>query len=410
MKIKKSFFAFCCLIIFQNNFCMLNQIKELFQTYVQQKSPQELNKELLHAIDCYKLEEVRNAIAAGASVNAINVSGYTALIRACQGGGYNDSDRTKNNFEIAKLLIECGADVNLRDSYDINCGGGQTPIMWAIQYNRNDLLQLLISNGARLNEVCLSGYTVLMSSVRSMPYLFKFLLNYFIENFGLDYTKKFINLKNKYKFTALMESCYAGDSYAWNHDLELRNKVVENTKLLLKYGAEVNSKNISGQTALIRACGVHKKELVEILLEAGANFTIKDDKEKKGIDHVVKLYRDSNKELEREIVGILKSYEDRFINFKKELFEAIKNNDLNKVRCLATIKPYSFSIYDENGNNPLHIAAINNRPEIFRFILSIRPILLTEVNNQNKTPLEAYPQMIMHLYIRNSINLEIKNN
>lgn len=48
----------------------------------------------------------------------------------------------KGDFETVKKLISMGADVNER------AGNGLTPVMFAARYNRTEILQLLIEEGA----------------------------------------------------------------------------------------------------------------------------------------------------------------------------------------------------------------------------------------------------------------------
>jgi outer membrane protein assembly factor BamB len=109
--------------------------------YSQQSDP----KSLLVAARTGDVAGVRAALAAGADVdvNAKTRYGATALSFACMRG----------NSKIVKLLIEAGADVNVRDSFY-----GSTPLNWALYEENLDVVKLLIDGGATDLDLALSTY------------------------------------------------------------------------------------------------------------------------------------------------------------------------------------------------------------------------------------------------------------
>ena len=60
----------------------------------------------------------------------------------------------KGDLEIVKRLMELGSDVNQKSE-------GMTPIMYAAKYNRTNILQLLIENGADIKAKSSKGITAL---------------------------------------------------------------------------------------------------------------------------------------------------------------------------------------------------------------------------------------------------------
>ncbi|MBU2950314.1 ankyrin repeat domain-containing protein [Tamlana agarivorans] len=56
------------------------------------------------------------------------------------------------DIETVRKLIERGADVNAKSN-------GMTPVMYAAKFNRVEILQLLIDNGANLKAKCAKGKT-----------------------------------------------------------------------------------------------------------------------------------------------------------------------------------------------------------------------------------------------------------
>ena len=127
-------------------------------------------------------------------INYQNEKGWTALMMACV-----NSNNYSNN-EIVKLLLENGADLNLKDVY------GNTALMLS----------------------CINSNT--SSNIETVKLL--------LEN-GAD-----INLKNDLEYTALMLSCMNSNN----------GSNIETFKLLLDYEANINLKNINGYTALMLTC------------------------------------------------------------------------------------------------------------------------------------------------------------
>ncbi len=60
----------------------------------------------------------------------------------------------KGDLETVQKLIELGEDVNKK-------WNGLTPAMYAAKFNRTDVLELLIKNGANLKTKCAKGHTAL---------------------------------------------------------------------------------------------------------------------------------------------------------------------------------------------------------------------------------------------------------
>ena len=122
--------------------------------------PQPPSISIIAAAHDGNIEAVKQHIAAGTDVNAKNNQEETALYHACM-----PFIRTDNPVEIVELLIENGADVNVK-STGIT---GWTPIHQASQilrYEDNDttavdIIELLIENGADVNAKDRIGLTPL---------------------------------------------------------------------------------------------------------------------------------------------------------------------------------------------------------------------------------------------------------
>ena len=87
------------------------------------------------------IEPVKQAIAAGADLNAKMQGGYTPLHLAA----------IYDHKEIAEILITEGADVNAKNNRDM------TPLHYAAGNGRKEIAELLISAGADVNAKVASG-------------------------------------------------------------------------------------------------------------------------------------------------------------------------------------------------------------------------------------------------------------
>jgi hypothetical protein len=94
----------------------------------------DLTDDLLAATRKGDLAKVKALLDKGASVNAKSPYGQTPLFFACD-RGYS---------EIAKLLVDRGADVNVEDTFY-----HATPLSWAARKNHTDIVKLLIDHGAK---------------------------------------------------------------------------------------------------------------------------------------------------------------------------------------------------------------------------------------------------------------------
>lgn len=110
-----------------------------------------LNGTPLHVAARLNYPDIAEAlIIRGANINATYMRGKTPLHTAVW---------SKNNFEVVKVTIDRGADINAYEKSQ-----GKTPLHRVAYYGHTDIAELLILNGAKVNFRNFSGYTPLTSA------------------------------------------------------------------------------------------------------------------------------------------------------------------------------------------------------------------------------------------------------
>lgn len=155
------------------------------------------------------------------------------------------------NFELARDLIAQGADINFKYS------SGWTPLHVNVQYGFKDRVKLLLKLGAS------------------------------------------VNIKDDHGKTPLYLTA--------NHVSMDEANDLENLKLLINHAAEVNSPDSDGRTPLHAAAYFGRKELTKLLLELGADVSIKDNNEQTAAD----LASDP------QIKALINSYENTISEIKR---------------------------------------------------------------------------------------------
>jgi hypothetical protein len=172
---------------------------------------------------------------------------YAALANAAYDG----------DIQAADILIKLGADINQQAQE-----GGRTPLMQAVLKNNADMAAFLLKNGA--DEFIKDSYgktalDMISPTDSQTNALFKVLA---------EYEKLFPNLRYSMNdtsgfFTPLGVAAIKGDLVA--------------ARVLIALGADVNvSPEKSKLTPLMQAVSKNNKNMVQFLLEKGANTTLKN--------------------------------------------------------------------------------------------------------------------------------------
>ena len=195
---------------------------------------------------------LQSIIERGMDVNALNNRGETALLCAC---------RSAQNESI-KLLLEMGADPNIRDAE--GCTSLQVAVYGCCT---NETLQNIIVHKAHLNDQNFGGETALwLACFYGQQGSVKFLLE----------AGSYPNLANNDGDTSLHAAVLGGCS----------KRIIQS---IIDHGADVNTTNKRKQTALLLACKKKKVNVIKALLACGAEPKTASDDGDTCLHNVVKI-------------------------------------------------------------------------------------------------------------------------
>jgi hypothetical protein len=184
-----------------------------------------------------EVEDTRRFVTVG---SVAIVSPESPFIRAAE----------EDDLEALTALI-AGTDVNLRDKRSHT-----TALEHAVKNANREMVQLLLSSGAKVNAKNSSNETALMmfDDDATSDLLWDLI------NAGAK-----VNLKDDFGNTALMQAAASNN--------------LEALKALIDAGAEVNIKNKQGRTALMFAASEGNVNIVRALVLAGADANATDEEE-----------------------------------------------------------------------------------------------------------------------------------
>lgn len=182
-------------------------------------------------------------------------------------------------------LLKRGASPDVKVTMAISTEGGEVVeenvplIMRAIYDNRIDIVKYFLSNpyhSVDVNAMDDDAETVLMRTIDHIDDLLDRAAandvterSFAILRLLLKAPKIQVNLQNKNGMTALM----------WASNLRTVN-------MLLNAGVDVNMQNKYGMRALMHAAAWNKYDIAKRLIEAGADYTLRDDNGKLAADYV----------------------------------------------------------------------------------------------------------------------------
>jgi ankyrin repeat protein len=196
----------------------------------------------------------------------------------------------EQQFTTVHKIVFCAVGRDLREEMQLSTAAinkadakGRTALAWAAARGDQGIVQTLLEFGANPNITCATGNSPLLRSVRAQsPSCIKLLLDH-----GAD-----VQWKSDLGFTALHYAAYykddeayllplldAGarvneeDKYGWTAlAATAEYDHVKSAKVLLQRNAAVESRDKNGWTPLLRAVASNSHGVLELLLEAGADY------------------------------------------------------------------------------------------------------------------------------------------
>jgi len=184
------------------------------------------------------ITEVKKQLAWGANPNSRTFWYLESPLHEAARGGYP---------EIVKLLLEKGAQVNIRNE------GGATPLHYAARNGNIEVMEILLENGADVTQKGTGCGTALQWAARNgQIQAIKTLMSN-----GVD-----INQRGSDDVTALMDA--------------VSNGQLETVEFLIANGADINARTArdSRCSALSIAAGRNNVEIGQLLLQHGADPTL----------------------------------------------------------------------------------------------------------------------------------------
>jgi ankyrin repeat protein len=196
----------------------------------------EQDMQLITAAGAGDIDTVQRLLTEGASVDAADLNGQTALIAAAWG----------NHLAVACALIEAGADVNTQDSTQ------QSAYLIATSEGYLELLEMTLDAGADVRSLdSYRGTGLIRAAERGHVGVVERLLQ----------TEIAVDHVNRLGLTALLEAIMFGDGGPGHTEV---------VRLLVGAGADVNRADGNGVTPLAHAQQRGFTEIVAILEAAGA--------------------------------------------------------------------------------------------------------------------------------------------
>ncbi len=317
----------------------------------------------------------------------------------------------KGCLECVKILHEAGSDIETKDNK------GKTPLMLAVRKGHYEATRYLLSVGANVKALDESGGSLLMTAMHGGdPIIIKMILQA-----GVD-----INQPNDYGHTPLTVAAQLPDRenivkllLDLGANLEYKagkNKntalivagdrnLVENMKVLMAAGADIETKNVFGSTPFVMAASYEMPDAMRLLIEAGADIDhIENDGDTALL--VATYHRDT------EVIKILleAGANTNLINEQGQtaLINAVMNEDLEMVKMLldagADINQRGGGKSKLNGHTPLMLSAGLNIFEGVQLLLEKgADVTLTNedgwtaLHHAAHNPMEDAPEVAMML-------------
>lgn len=239
------------------------------------------------------------------------------------------------NINLVQALLDAG--------WDVNAGERDIPLKAAMRYGHEQVVNLLIEKGSRLDEGLLH-----QAAENGLIGTAKLLISKGANVNALDRQKR-----------SLFEAARKGP----------KEKYEEFVKLLINSGAKVNVKDSSGMSVLLQASDAGYESVSKLFLEAGASLI---EKRTDGTTIVHSAAKKGHVEMIRSLVERGAQLGVRDDNMKTALNFAAAGGHAEVIRLLLKAKPGDWvngNSNDEYRSPPLYDAILNEHLEAARVLV-----------------------------------------
>ncbi|MFN4149639.1 MAG: ankyrin repeat domain-containing protein [Candidatus Sericytochromatia bacterium] len=325
--------------------------------------------ELIKAIKDSNITKVKSLIANKENIDERNNIGRTPLIEASS---------KKNNYEIVKLLIDNGADINLKDKDD------RSAVTELLQIYDESLLDVFL----KTKRIDFNNYMYVHNTPLAMVINIKnmALTDLFIDN-GADINFKDIN-DNTILFNALIYTDIEEiieHLLSFNPKIEINNdggyktlnissKRKEMFDLIFSKISDINKIQDNGKTILTQAIGSSDKELYTRLIEKNIDLNKIDRFGNNALKLAVDLKNlDLLKLLISKNIDLNTKFEDDISSNRNilmlEVNKSLDKISLDVINILLESKKIDINAQDEYGHTALSISLNKGNIEIIKLLL-----------------------------------------
>jgi len=254
-------------------------------------------------------------LSQGAAVDARDETAWPPLVRAVTASlsELDMNERERKRKDVVEVLLTCGADANARHTGAV--GEQAAALHWAAERDDKDIAELLLSNGAYVNATTTEGWTPLAHAAGGSKEVVNLLLAHGAR----------VNTRDEDVRTPLHEAAEASRGSK------------EMTEMLLASGADVNATDEDGRTPLHEAVrnvayfggasdnddlleilageaqlDMHlqpwAKDLIKLLIAAGANIDARDNRGCTPLREAVELAREGGTAFAAQVADLLRQH------------------------------------------------------------------------------------------------------
>ncbi|RUS77619.1 hypothetical protein EGW08_014619 [Elysia chlorotica] len=364
----------------------------------------------INAVDMYGQTPLHYAAMRGNEVACRDLLNFKNIINISIGDNQGITPlhcaALHNQVEIARMLIEGGADVMCTDKER------STPLHHACMEGNVDMVQLLFDAGARSKE----SWVKVNEMVAAQDFEFSTPLHHAVENSHYDVAKillekgAVVNQDRKNFVYPLHLAAQSGDVRICRLLVEHQARIdavnsdhatalhraaalnkVEALRFLVEKGAAINRRDIDNYTPLLLAATYGNTDAVELLLQKGADFHAQDKHDKTAIflaaeENKIQVLK---KLLSKPRVKQLINESDCYDN--SPLHIAAKQGYLDIVQCLLE-NGADLDDKNEEEETPLHLAAKHGRTNIVRELIKTDTTIVNDEDENSNTALHLAAQ------------------